>query len=79
MTVLGTGTANAGISILHAAGLGKGCSVGINLQCEVRLVEGVSQPTDDHHGLLDSVMQSWIDDFGAWIAGRMSGLGLVCG
>ena len=61
MTVLGTGTANAGISILHAAGLGKGCSVGINLQCEVRLVEGVSQPTDDHHGLLDSVMQSWID------------------
>jgi len=61
MTVLGTGTANAGISVLHAAGLGKGCSVGIDLQCEVRLIEGVHESKDDNHGLLDSVMQSWID------------------
>ena len=56
MTVLGTGTATGGISVLHAAGLGKGCSVGIDLVCEVRLIEGVSQPTDDHHGLLLSLI-----------------------
>lgn len=59
MKVLGTGTATGGISVLHAAGLGKGCSVGIDLVCEVRLTEGASQPTEDHHGLLDAVTQVW--------------------
>ena len=58
MTILGKGTANGGISVLHAAGLGRGCSVGIELQCEARLVEGASSPSSDHHGLLDAVMQN---------------------
>ena len=46
MSALGTGTANGGISVLHAAGLGKGCSVGIELQCEVKLVKGEIFPSD---------------------------------
>ncbi|MEE3269890.1 MAG: hypothetical protein VX204_02105 [Candidatus Thermoplasmatota archaeon] len=61
MSVLGTGTANGGISVLHAAGLGKGCSVAIDLQCEARLVKGGNLPTDDHSGLLESVMRVWND------------------
>ena len=36
MTVLGVGTANGGISILHALGLGKGCAVGVDLLTTVR-------------------------------------------
>ena len=47
MSALGTGTANGGISVLHAAGLGKGCSVGIELQCEVKLVKGEIFPIDE--------------------------------
>tara|TARA_Y100001970_G_scaffold190821_1_gene232081 strand:- start:302 stop:1162 length:861 start_codon:yes stop_codon:yes gene_type:complete len=60
MSVLGTGTANGGISVLHAAGLGKGCSVGIELQCEVKLVKGEIFPSDEH-GLLETVMQVWTE------------------
>ena len=60
MTILGTGTANGGISVLHAAGLGKGCSVGVDLQCEVKLVKGTTSPIDDH-GLLEAAMQVWIE------------------
>ena len=70
MTVFGTGTANGGISVLHAAGLGKGCTIGIELQCEARMVEGATSPSDEH-GLLEAVMQVWaesgyprFDDFG---------------
>ena len=60
MSALGTGTANGGISVLHAAGLGKGCSVGIELQCEVKLVKGEIFPSDEH-GLLETVMQVWTE------------------
>ena len=60
MSALGTGTANGGISVLHAAGLGKGCSVGIELQCEVKLVKGEKFPSDEH-GLLETVMQVWTE------------------
>ena len=60
MSALGTGTANGGISVLHEAGLGKGCSVGIELQCEVKLVKGEKFPSDEH-GLLETVMQVWTE------------------
>jgi len=60
MKLLATGTANGGISVLHAAGLGKGCSAGIELRCEARLVEGANSPRDDH-GLLEAVMQVWVE------------------
>ena len=32
MKILGSGKANGAISILHAVGIGKGCSVGIQLE-----------------------------------------------
>ena len=59
MTVLGTGRATAGLSILHAAGLGKGCSVGLQLETEVSLVEGPAFVPQDEHGVLDSVLAVW--------------------
>ena len=40
MNVLGAGSANGGISLLHAFGLGKGCSAGIELSTRVSIVEG---------------------------------------
>ena len=38
MKVLAEAEANAAISVLHALGLGKGCSIGIDLKVLVRLV-----------------------------------------
>ena len=59
MTVFGTGRANGGISILHAAGLGKGCSVGLQLETQVSLVEGPAFAPQDEHRVLDSVLAVW--------------------
>jgi shikimate kinase len=59
MTVLGIGTANGGISILHALGLGKGCSVGVDLITTVRLLDEPSAVEEDDHGLLDAVLACW--------------------
>ena len=61
MTVLGRGSANGGVSVLHAAGLGKGCSIGIELSTEVSLVAGEAEVSSDEHGILDSVMGVWIE------------------
>ncbi len=61
MTVLGRGSANGGVSVLHAAGLGKGCSIGIDLSTEVSLVIGEAEVSPDEHGILDSVMGVWIE------------------
>ena len=61
MTVLGRGSANGGVSVLHAAGLGKGCSIGIELPTEVSLVSGETEVSSDEHGILDSVMAVWIE------------------
>ena len=59
MTVFGTGRANGGISRLHAAGLGKGCSVGLQLETRVSLVEGPAFAPQDEHRVLDSVLAVW--------------------
>ena len=61
MTVLGRGNANGGVSVLHAAGLGKGCSIGIELSTEVSLVAGEAAVPHDEHGILDSVMAVWVE------------------
>ena len=61
MTVLGRGSANGGVSVLHAAGLGKGCSIGIELSTEVSLVVGEAEVSPDEHGILDSVMAVWTE------------------
>ena len=59
MKVLGKGTANGAISILHSLGLGKGCSVGIELSTEVTLVDEEAIISDDRHGLLSAVEKCW--------------------
>ena len=59
MKILGEGKSNGGISILHAAGLGRGCSVGIDLPCEVTLVDEAASIPHDQNGLFDAVIESW--------------------
>lgn len=59
MTILGTGRASGGISILHAVGLGQGCSTGIGLETIVKLTS-IPVPIDsDKHSLLKSVVIIW--------------------
>ena len=60
MNVLGAGSANGGISLLHAFGLGKGCSAGIELSTRVSIVEGPNRGIlGDHHRLLEAVISTW--------------------
>ena len=59
MKILAEAEANAAISVLHALGLGKGCSVGIDLKVTVRLVSEPQEIEDDFHSLLQSVVFIW--------------------
>jgi shikimate kinase len=60
MTVLGTGIANGGCSLLHAAGLGYGASLALDLPVKVRLLDKESRRNlEDPDGLLDAVLESW--------------------
>ena len=61
MTVLGRGRANGGVSVLHAAGTGRGCSVGIELMTEASLVSDQTPVPEDEHSILDSVVAVWTD------------------
>ena len=61
MKVLGQGEANGAISILHALGLGRGCSTGIQLTTKVQIVEYAAEIEDDRNGLLASVEKCWRD------------------
>jgi len=60
--IIGRGSARGGISILHAAGLGKGCSVGVDLFTEVQLVDSEIVVEYDRHGILDSVEKCWREE-----------------
>ena len=62
MKIIGRGSARGGISILHAAGLGKGCSVGVDLFTEVQLVDSEIVVEYDRHGILDSVEKCWREE-----------------
>ena len=55
MNVIGSGRANGAISILHALGTGRGCSVGIQLATEVQIVDTTLEVNNDRHGLLDAI------------------------
>ena len=55
MKVLGQGESNGAISILHALGLGRGCSIGIQLTTTVQIVEDAVDIEDDRNGLLVAV------------------------
>lgn len=60
MTVLGTGNANGGCSLLHAAGLGYGASLALDLPVKVRLLDKEPRRSlEDPDGLLDAVLESW--------------------
>jgi len=59
--VLGEGESNGAISILHALGLGRGCSIGIQLTTKVQIVEDAVEIEDDRNGLLAAVEKCWRD------------------
>ena len=61
MKVLGQGESNGAISILHALGLGRGCSIGIQLTTKVQMVEDAVDIEDDRNGLLVAVEKCWRD------------------
>ena len=61
MKVLGEGESNGAISILHALGLGRGCSIGIQLTTKVQIVEDTVEIVDDRNGLLIAVEKCWRD------------------
>ncbi len=62
MKVLGSGKANGAISILHALGTGRGCSVGIQLETKVQIMDKRMEVADDRHGLLDSIEYCWREE-----------------
>ena len=59
--MLGEGESNGAISILHALGLGRGCSIGIQLTTKVQIVEDAVEIKDDRNGLLAAVEKCWRD------------------
>ena len=59
MKVLGKGEARGGVSILHALGTGKGCSIGVNLLTRVELIDKKYENSQDEHNLLKSVIECW--------------------
>ena len=60
MAVLGTGTANGACSLLHAAGVGYGAALTLELPVKVRLMDKASKKKlDDPDSLLDSVLTVW--------------------
>ncbi|MFQ3343659.1 MAG: shikimate kinase [Candidatus Thalassarchaeaceae archaeon] len=61
MNILGEGVSYGGISILHSLGVGKGCSVGIQLSTKVTLIDEINNNSNDVHSLLESVMGCWRD------------------
>ena len=62
MAVLGTGTSNGGCSLLHAAGLGYGATLALDLRVTVRLLDKQSKRVlDDPDDLLGTILQTWGD------------------
>lgn len=60
MAVIGSGSANGGCSLLHAAGLGYGASLALDLPVRVKLLDKESKrELDDPDGLLEQVISSW--------------------
>jgi len=61
MAVLGSGNANGGCSLLHAAGLGYGASIGLDLPLAIRLLDKPSKrDVDDPDGLLPAIIDAWL-------------------
>ncbi len=62
MKTIGRGSARGGISILHAAGLGRGCSIGVDLFTDVQIVDSEIVVEYDRHGILESVEKCWREE-----------------
>ena len=61
MAILGSGNAHGGCSLLHAAGLGYGASIGLDLPLAVRLLDKPSKrEVKDPDALLPAIMDAWI-------------------
>lgn len=61
MAILGSGNAHGGCSLLHAAGLGYGASIGLDLPLAVRLLDKPSKrKINDPDELLPAVLDAWI-------------------
>ncbi len=59
MTILASGTANGAVSILHAMGTGKGCSIPVKLQTLVNIHDEPRTIIGDEHDLLSHVSSIW--------------------
>jgi len=59
MTILASGTANGAVSILHAMGTGKGCSIPVKLQTLVNIHDEPRIVAGDEHDLLSHVSSIW--------------------
>ena len=71
MAVLGSGKAHGACSLLHAAGLGYGASMALDLPVAVRLLDAPSKrELDDPDGLLDGVLEAWVEGGNALPEGK---------
>ena len=59
MTILGTGEAFGAISILHALGTGKGCSIPVELPIRVNIHDFEMRNDNDKHGILSIISSIW--------------------
>lgn len=60
MATIGTGKANGSCSILHAAGLGYGASLALDLKVTVRLLDSPARKElDDPDNLIDAITDAW--------------------
>lgn len=62
MAVLGKGTAHGACSLLHAAALGYGANMALNLPMTVRLLDRPSKrEVNDEDGVLKALMSAWLE------------------
>lgn len=62
MAVIGAGSANGACSLIHAAGIGYGASLGLDLPVNVRLLDAPPRrKVEDPDGLLEAVLNAWKD------------------
>ena len=62
MAVLGKGNAHGACSLLHAAALGYGANIALDLPITVRLLDRPSKrEVIDEDGVLDALLEAWID------------------
>ena len=60
MAVIGAGSANGACSLIHAAGIGYGASLGLDLPVNVRLLDAPPRrKVEDPDGLLEAVLNAW--------------------